>query len=353
MGRLQAAIEGAWERGGWLSVVLAPLGWLYAAVMAARNTAYDLGLLRVHDLGLPAVSVGNLTVGGSGKTPVSAWLAQRLLARGERPAILLRGYGADEPLVHAHLTPDAIVVADPDRVAGAARARALGATVLVLDDAFQHRRVRRAVDLVLVAAEQGMPRRVLPAGPLRERRAGLRRATLAVVTRKAASPEAAAGVASSCERLAPGVPILQLHLRPEGLVCVGPAGATTGATAATAAGTLRTESLGSLQGDRVLAVSAIGAPESFERQLRGAGAHVTAAAYPDHHAFTPEDVLAITARASGAARVVCTLKDAVKLGPLWSPQAPPLWYLSQTVVIERGGEAVEALLDRLGDGRRS
>ena len=345
MGRLQSLIEASWDRQGVLSALLAPLGWLYAGVMALRNVGYDVGLLPVHDLGLPSVSVGNLTVGGSGKTPVSAWLAQRLLARGARPAILLRGYGADEPLVHARLTPGAIVVADPDRLAAAARASALGATVLVLDDAFQHRRVRRDADLVLVPAEQGMPRRVLPAGPLRERRAGLRRASVAVVTRKSASSDVAAAVAAQCERVAPGIAIVQLHLRPADLVFVGPPGAA-GAEAIV-------EPLGALRGVRVLAVSAIGAPGAFARQLTDAGAQVTAVPYPDHHAFTAEDVRAITVRAAGAARVVCTLKDAVKLGPLWPPQAPPLWYLSQTVVIERGGEAVEALLDRLGDDRRS
>ncbi|MEK0431365.1 MAG: hypothetical protein RL139_1169 [Gemmatimonadota bacterium] len=333
------AIVASWERGGWIPRVLAPLGWAYSAVMRVRNVAYDLGIARSHALPSPAISVGNLTVGGTGKTPVSAWVAQQLQARGARPAILLRGYGDDEPLVHQRLTPGAIVIADPDRVAGARRAVAAGATVLVLDDAFQHRRARRDADLVLLAAEQGIPARVLPAGPLREPVSGLCRAAVLVVTRKGTGRSEAERLAEAWRRAAPGVPAVVLHLQPAGLVPVG------GAAAAA-------EALPALAGTRVLAVSAIGAPGAFEAQLRAAGAIVEGMAFPDHHPFSAVDVAAITARAAGAARVVCTLKDAVKLEALWTPQAPPLWYLSQTVDVEQGGEVLDDLFDRLV-GRRS
>jgi tetraacyldisaccharide 4'-kinase len=139
-------------------------------------------------------------------------------------------------------------------------------------------------------------------------------------------------------RAAPGVPAVVLHLQPSGLVPV--VGASTSAAEVSA-----------LSGTRVLAVSAIGAPGAFEAQLRAAGALVEGMAFPDHHAFSAADVAAITARAAGAARVVCTLKDAVKLEALWTPQAPPLWYLSQTVDVEQGGEVLDDLFDRFA-GRR-
>ena len=301
--------------------------------MRLRNAAFAIGIRRTHLLPLPAISVGNLTVGGTGKTPVSAWVAQRLLARGARPAILLRGYGDDEPLVHARLTPGAIVIADPDRRAGARRAAAAGATVLVLDDAFQHRMVHRDVDLLLVAAEQGMPQRVLPAGPLREPASGARRASLLVVTRKQIGFAEAKRVRDAWRRVAPDVPAVVLQLRPDRLVRVGAEADEL--------------PLAALAGESVLAVSAIGVPAAFEAQLAASGASVDALAFPDHHGFSSADVATITARAAGRARVVCTLKDAVKLEALWPPQAPPLWYLSQTVDVEEGREVLEALLDRL------
>jgi hypothetical protein len=107
------AVERIWARDGLGARALLPLAWLYGVVTAVRNLAYDLGVFRSHALGLPSISIGNLTVGGTGKTPVASWVAQRLIARGLRPAIVLRGYGNDEPLVHARLTPGAVVVVDP------------------------------------------------------------------------------------------------------------------------------------------------------------------------------------------------------------------------------------------------
>jgi tetraacyldisaccharide 4'-kinase len=105
--------------------------------------------------------------------------------------------------------------------------------------------------------------------------------------------------------------------------------------------------LASLRGERVLAVSGIGAPDAFLAQLRAMGAEVAAATYADHHPFSPADAAHITVRARDGARVLCTLKDAVKLGPLWPADAPRLWYLTQSVIIETGAPALHALLDRV------
>jgi len=107
------------------------------------------------------------------------------------------------------------------------------------------------------------------------------------------------------------------------------------------------DSLDALRGQRVLAVCGIGAPDAFLAQLGAAGAQVQAATYGDHHAFSARDVQDLAARAAQVVRVVCTLKDAVKLGPQWPARYPPLWYLTQLVVIETGSAGVEAVLDRL------
>ena len=306
--------------------VLSPLSALYSLGLAqhAQRFARAGGVVTPV---IPAMSIGNVSVGGTGKTTVAAWAAHRLVMRGAHPAIVMRGYGADEPLVHARLNPDVPVCVNADRIAGIAEAARNGADCAILDDAFQHRRAARVADFVLVAAEQWREdARVLPAGPLREPLSALGRATVVVVTRKSASAEAARDVAGHLARIAPGVGRAQLHLRAGGLV-----DAQTG----------EQHDLALLRGARVAAAAAIGVPEAFFAQLRAEGAIVDARAFPDHHAYDDRDVARLAALAAGSMAVVCTLKDAVKLAPRWPPAVVPLWYVSQTVVIESG----EAVLD--------
>jgi len=112
--------------------VLLPVAFLYRTIMSARAGAYSRGWLRKRPLPLPAIAVGNLAVGGAGKTPLAAWIAAFFASRGVKPGVLLRGYRGDEQAVHQRLVPDAIVVPNPDRLAGAEKARAQGARVLVL-----------------------------------------------------------------------------------------------------------------------------------------------------------------------------------------------------------------------------
>ncbi len=146
--------------------LLWPAELLFAALSASSGARKARG---AGHTAVPTVSVGNLTVGGTGKTPVAAWFASRLRARGFTPALLLRGYGDDEPLVHARLNPDIPVLVDPERRRSGKRALAQGATALVLDDAFQHRQMPRDLDVVLVSADAWDGRvRLLPAGPFRE-----------------------------------------------------------------------------------------------------------------------------------------------------------------------------------------
>ncbi|MFI5229123.1 MAG: tetraacyldisaccharide 4'-kinase [Gemmatimonadales bacterium] len=324
--------EGALARASRL--VATPASGLFGVIVGARDLMYDAGWLRTRATGIAVVSVGNLTVGGTGKTPVAAWVAHELAQRGARPAVVLRGYGGDEPLVHAALNPSIPVVASADRVAGVARAAALGATIAVLDDAFQHRRIRRNADLVLVSADRWTPRvRLLPAGPWREPLAAVRRATLVVVTRKAATDAAVDAVNAALSRVAPSVPRVTLQLELDALVRAGP--------------TAETRSLTALAGARVRAVLAIGDSRAFVRQLEAAGARVEPSVFLDHHAFTDAEVGRIAGAVGEGEWAVCTLKDAVKLAPRWPRLAPPLWYVSQRVRVERGVGGLERILDDL------
>jgi len=333
--------EALWSREGAGAALLTPLSWLYAAGAGLRNAAYDVGLLPAVPLGAPTVSVGNLSVGGTGKTPVSAWIAGRLLAMGYRPGILLRGYGDDEPLVHRRLTPGALVVADADRVAGAERAYDLGARAFVLDDAFQYRRAARDLDIVLVSAEQGHLTRRLPAGPLREGRSALVRADVLMVTRKAASVAVAEETARRWAAGIPDLPTVIASLAPSSLVPVDPNS------------TEEPLPLGTLRDAGVLAISAIGDPAAFEAQLARHDARVSSGAFPDHHAFTDDEVTQLARRAAEFDLAVCTLKDAVKLEARWPRQGPALWYLTQAVSIERGGAELDARLRELAPAAES
>ncbi|MFI5231528.1 MAG: tetraacyldisaccharide 4'-kinase [Gemmatimonadales bacterium] len=308
---------------------LRPAAWAYGGVVAARNAAYDHGWFRSAELALPSISVGNLTVGGTGKTPVAAHLAARLAERGLKPAIVMRGYGSDESLVHARLNPGIPVIIAADRVRGAMEARGAGRDVAVLDDAFQHRRARRNADVVLLSADLAGPVRSLPAGPWREPLASLARASLIVVTRKSASPVRARELLLHARRFAPAAGGAVIHLAADRLVNW----ATGEATA-----------LASVGGRRVLAAAGIGDPRAFASQLADAGAQVELVAERDHHAYTAADAAALAGRGEKIGMLVCTLKDAVKLGPVWPRAAPPLWYLSQRVVVEFGASDLDAIL---------
>jgi tetraacyldisaccharide 4'-kinase len=311
---------------------LLPFAGLWRMGIGARNLAYDRGWIPVRDLPLPAVGVGNLTVGGSGKTPISSWIAAHYIARGLIPGILLRGYGRDEVLVHRHRVPGARVVADPDRVAGAERALAQGAQVLVLDDAFQRRDVWRDFNLAVVSAETSHAVRwPLPAGPWREGHEALRRADALVITRKRADAVAALNLA---RKLAPAVngPVGVVHLgvsRYEGLV----SGRDTPADA--------------LTGARVVAASAIADPDAFVAQTKATGAQVQVASWRDHHEFRDEDVAWLAKAARKADFVVITQKDAVKLRNRWPASVPEPLVAVLDLVWEDGEDAITAGLDAI------
>ncbi|HZS59356.1 MAG TPA: tetraacyldisaccharide 4'-kinase [Gemmatimonadaceae bacterium] len=304
---------------------LAPAALVYRAGASIRSRR-----IQVQVPALPTISVGNLTVGGTGKTPIAAWIVGELQSLGAKPAVILRGYsGGDEVEVHRHLNPGVPVIANPDRLAGAREAKARGADVAVLDDAFQHRRIARVSDIVLLSADAwdgDVGRiRLLPAGPWREPLSALRRASAVIVTRKAADESRVDAVTRTVASY--DLPTAVAHLT---------------------LGNLRTlageeKALDTLRDTAVLAIAGIGDSEAFFAQLRAVGARVTPRAFRDHHAFTRADADQL-ARAAAGAPVVCTLKDAVKLEREWPRGVGPLWYVSQRVEFDRGREALVASL---------
>lgn len=329
------SVEGLWHGTRPLDraarLALGPAEGLYRGITALRGAVYDTGLLTAHRSPVAVVSVGNLTVGGTGKTPVSAWIAATLASRGMRPAIVLRGYGGDEPMVHARLNPGVPVIVNAARLDGIREAVAAGANVAVLDDGFQHRRAARDLDVVLVSADNWTgSQRLLPAGPWREPLSAIKRASIVIITRKVASDAECEAVGAAIRSVAPGVPQARIRLTPSHLV--------------SAVDEDTVLPLARLKRARVLAIAAVADPEAFFSQLELAGAAVSRLAFRDHHAFTEGEIDQIATDSSNADFVICTLKDAVKLAPLWPPGATPLWYVSQSLQVESGSRGIDELL---------
>jgi tetraacyldisaccharide 4'-kinase len=305
--------ERAWKRDGaagrLAALGLRPLSWLFRGAVGLRNFAYWSGLAPTRRAAIPVVSVGNLTVGGTGKTPFALWLARRLQARGARVALVSRGYGGsaagvtvvstgggllvgpdvcgDEPAMMARGFCGVVVTA-ARRIDAVNEAARLGCEIAVLDDGFQHRALARDFDIVL---DDGTGGAMLPAGPLRESRRALRRADAVVLTPAAD----AAAVAGS------GLPSFRLTYELTGLVeSVG--------------GEWQERPCGRLAGKRVVAVVGIANPERFYAMIRHWDAEIVDVfEYPDHHAYTRSDWQEISRRSQDCDLLVTTEKDLVKL----------------------------------------
>ena len=313
--------------------VLLPFAFAYRTIMSARASAYARGWLRRRPLPLPAVAIGNLAVGGAGKTPLAAWTAAFFASRGVKPGILLRGYRGDEQAVHQRLVPDAIVVPDADRLAGAQKARAGGARVLVLDDAYQRLNVARDVNVAVVSTESSPPRHVawpLPAGPWREDWSALGRADVIVVTRRRAAVAESRALAGHLSGRWPDAVVAGVHLALGGL-----AGLKSG----------RRVELSALAKSRVIVAAGIADPVSFAAQVRAFGASVQLTAYQDHHAYPPGDVARLARAAKDADYVVVTEKDAVKLRSRWPADAPEPLVAQLALRWEFNGDAVQRVLE--------
>lgn len=289
-----------WEgRAGYtgrlLRLLLRPAEMAYRTALAVRDAAYRLGFRTAREAPIPVLSVGNVSVGGTGKTPFAAWLAERLAEEGVTPAIVLRGYGDDESHLHARWNPDVPVHVARRRLDAVTAAAAGGADVAILDDGFQHRELARDADVVLLAAEDPLPPRLLPLGPYREPLEALRRAHLVVVTRRTASEGQALALEDRIRAAVPGTPrIGRIRLEPGGWRTVD--------------GEVADEPAGA-----VLAVAGVARPRSFGDVLEPIlGERPDVMDFPDHHDFTAADVDAILA-AAGDRTIVTTEKDAVKL----------------------------------------
>jgi len=335
------------RRGGALELLRLPAA-LYAGLARLRAAGYARGVLPSARVPVPVVSVGNLTAGGTGKTPFVAFLARRLAAGGLRVGILSRGYGAargdgarenDEARWLAATLPDSVRVQDPDRVRGAEELVLRGVDVILLDDGFQHRRLARDLDLVLVDATRpwGLPpavpgaasvRACLPRGLLREPPSALARADALVLTR---SDQVDAARLSELRRelelLAPGRPL-----------CVGRHRATQ----------LRAPDgtsvpLAALSGRTVDLLSALGNPEAFQRTVEGLGARVaTHRACADHHRYGAADLAGL---GEGERWLVTSEKDAVKL-----PHGARAHVLAAEFELLQGEAVLAALLEALPAG---
>lgn len=314
-----------------VTFALTPLGQLYGAAMKARRALYHSGRLRVHQLPAPVISVGNLSTGGTGKTPLVEWIARNLARTGQRVCILTRGYGrqsadnrvvvsngeevisdaaeaGDEPLLLAEtLKGLAAVISDADRVSAAHWAfENLHSQVFVLDDGFQHLRVARDLNILTIDATNPWGnRKLLPAGILRESPAELARADCIVITRADdpnASEELRREIATQTDR-----PIFCSRMRLKGLRAV----TSKLGQRSTAGDEIRESSIAAFCG--------LGNPESFFSLVRRGGyrlAHTQV--FRDHHTYTQSDINHVVqdSIARGARFLLTTGKDEVKLRSL-------------------------------------
>ncbi|MFL6207565.1 MAG: tetraacyldisaccharide 4'-kinase [Pyrinomonadaceae bacterium] len=311
-----------------MPIALAPFSVLYGMATRVRLALYGAGVLAVQRVAAPVISVGNITAGGTGKTPLVEWLARAVAREGRRVCVLTRGYGrddvrqrvvvsdgqnvcadvrasGDEPLLLAeNLRGLAAVIADADRVAAARWAlRELGSEVFILDDGFQHLRLAR--DLNIVTIDATMPwggGHLLPRGRLREPRTGLARADCIVLTRAEHTPDLASLRAETAQ-LSGGRPVFVARTRTKHLHPLK------------AQNTDATMALDALP-QPLLAFCAVGNPQAFFTHVRASGYQLQQTrAFADHHHYTQADVAALVnaATQSGARALVTTAKDAVKL----------------------------------------
>jgi tetraacyldisaccharide 4'-kinase len=337
-----------------VSAGLSALSWAYRAALAARDRAYRWGVLPTGRLPCPVISVGNLTLGGTGKTPTVELVARTLRELGAAPAVLSRGYGratrgvvvvadreailaearagGDEPRLLAERLPGVPVVVGENRYeAGRVAVERCGATALVLDDGFQHRTLAKDLEILVVSGRAPWGNaRVFPRGTLREPLGGLRRAHAVLVTNPAGS-ETVAEVTTTVRRHHATAPVLAARYELQD-----------------ASEPLRGRRLPAreLGGRRLLAFAGLGSPEGFAETVDATGIRrVGFVEFPDHHWFTPSDVaeLARDARAAGAQGLVTTEKDWMRMREL-PPPPLPLWVLPVRLVIEAGHEAWRRLI---------
>lgn len=348
-----------------LRYLLFPFSLLFGLGIRLRNLGYDLGWLKAHRVGVPVISIGNISLGGTGKTPMAEFLLGELQAMGYQPAYLSRGYGrkskgylevdaasasglryGDEAFQVACKFPDLPVAVCEDRVAGATRLlEAHAIDVLVLDDAFQHRRIHRDFDIVMVDGNRPPHRDLLlPAGNLREPLSGLRRAGAVLVTKlrdEAAFPRLRRALRAQRYSFRTGL----MALRPVGLVAAGASPALK---------------LDDLRDRAVVGFSGLGNNAFFEAEMRQmVGELRQFLSFPDHHEYSAADLSKISAALGkqienkgkfADALLITTEKDFFRLkahGGLAHFEGLPLYYLQVALTPVIGWEQVAAQLEEM------
>jgi len=319
-----AALERHWSRITPVSLALLPLSYLFCLLVQLRRFLYRRGLLPAERIPVPVIVVGNITVGGTGKTPLVIWLAQVLTQAGYRPGIVTRGYRGESPVwplavtatTQARLAGDEAVllarrslcpvIAGPNRAAGARQLAAQGCNIILSDDGLQHYHLARDLEIAVIDGSRRFGNGLcLPAGPLREPVSRLDRVTLRVTNGVPAAGEIgmhleATGFSNLAEASRPSVPASHFI-------------------------------------SDVHAVAGIGNPERFFATLRELGLKIIPHAFPDHHAFRPQDL-----EFGDAQPVIMTEKDAVKCEAFAKPH---YWVL--TVSAHPAGDLAERILQRL------
>lgn len=340
---MDAFLQRVWyeRRSRWFSLLLLPLSWLFAIAVAVRRTAYRNGWLRSFRVSRPVIVVGNVTVGGTGKTPLTIWLAQQLRERGLRVGIVLRGYGGRSTQWPRDVTPDtawqevgdeavllaqrtgALVVAGPDRVEAANRAIERGADVVLCDDGLQHYRLARDIEIAVIDERRGLGnRRLLPSGPLREPASRLVEVDLQVLTRRSQPAPGSGAFTNAVPTAVIATPVLGEAIS-----------LTTG----------ERRSLQSFAGARVHAVAAIGNPQAFFDALSALGLTIEPHPLPDHAPVTADISFA------DGASVLMTEKDAVKCRATDRTRAPDnCWAVRMDVAMsEADARTVHRLIDKV------
>ena len=303
----------AWQRRGWLSAALMPAAGLFAAAVALRRAAYRRGWIASVRAGAPLVVIGNITVGGTGKTPITGWLAEQLMAAGRNPAVVSRGYGGRRQATPVRVTPqsDPAEVGDEpvmlarqagcplwvctDRAAAARRAVEEGANLVLADDGLQHYRMARDLEICVIDGARGLGNgRLLPAGPLREPARRLKEVDEVLIQGRAGEFEG-----------------LEFELHIDRALQLAGSGE---------------RSLEDFAGRRVLALAGIGAPARFHAALESAGLLVEPVQVPDHGRVALDPLLA------RGLPVLMTAKDAVKYR---GAAAQDLWWTPARVVLSQ------------------
>jgi len=289
--------------------MLSAAGLIYGRIMTIRNSLYDHGVLKTRWLDAPVIAVGNMTTGGTGKTPMVIYLAKMVESIGERPGVIMRGYGskpgkeADEVMLLRRHLPGVPIIGNPDRIDGGKHAIQQGAEVIIADDAYQHRRLGRDLDICLVDAMFPFGGgQILPLGRLREPMTGFSRADLVILTRcdQVTESKLAEIEAELRQWIGSAIPLLRSSHVPNYYVDFSG----------------REFEVGMLKWKKVFAWAGIGRPEAFYETIRRLGVEIVGTRdFRDHYRVTVDDLRSLRTQAEtcGAEMILCTEKDVVKI----------------------------------------